>query len=861
MAAAELTEDGDTYYMYDYEPYSALKAAPMITQVVFTNSYETPTTISIQAYNDSAQTKPGVSVNIDVLKNDDLLPEPGNPTVPQVPNVIINNDKTPDPAKPEAPGHGTVTIVFEDENGAPTTMPHIQYTPDAGFEGIDEFEYEIWYPDPNYPSDPAKELHSRAKVYVLVLGDDRITCDEYELIQMDMPADAIYTWYNAGTGRTVINADLRVDRDDANHYVDSWIKVDYRPDGATASVFPDSVKVRVRFVPLAMKWNPKPGSQDYNDPENWTNWTSPKDGVREYRPDGVTSTAFSDTLGFVPWECTDVLIPDSVGSYPDLTEKITDRSIQNGNSGKPVCYDIWFEHGGEIAHPDLLTYTEASVELEVNANRWYMFSAPLRDFRTGDIYLTEPCPFDDKVVIYTQLYNRVNPEGRGDGGITWTGNFNTADHFMAAGEGVSIWADDDSDYDQTENVLRLQNWQTGIVDGFGFWFPKVDTYYKYYWQGTNNPTGDQTETFDKTYSHRFIFESCLKDASTGDITVPVSPSVSAGDMIIVGNPFMSHLDIEQFFTANSEKIESEYKVIQGFHPELEGGFPVFQTYKDSAGIVIDNNDPLLGNLIAPMQSIIVTAKRGFNNLTFNGSMTVTYPGNKLKVSSHPEIVTITASMGNQTNTASLLYSPGASNKFVPGEDSYKLYTEKIDDWLNDVPLVLYTSSSDGFPLDVNTFGNTDENIKLGIRTSLTGEIELDFSGIESFISDKDIFLRDLEKGIDTNLKETPFYTFTKETDDTELKDRFLLVFSAATGLDNAPQGNAIVIYSDGNRVQVASNNDLLNLVQVFDLQGRLLQVTSPLLRSYSTTIDHPGVYVIKAQSENSSEVKKIIIGQ
>jgi len=331
----------------------------------------------------------------------------------------------------------------------------------------------------------------------------------------------------------------------------------------------------------------------------------------------------------------------------------------------------------------------------------------------------------------------------------------------------------------------------------------------------------------------------------------------------VGNPFMSHLDFEKFFEANSGKIQSEYKVIQGFHPELSGEFPVFQTYKkdETTGVVTDPDG--LGNLIAPMQSIILTTKTGFDGyLTFNGNMTVTYPGNKLKASNLPEVVTITASMGDQTNTASLLYSPGASNSFVPGEDSYKLYTKKMDDYLNDTPLVLYTSSSDGFPLEVNTFGNTeDTSIKLGIRTSLTGAIKLDFSGIESFISGKDVYLRDLGKGTDTNLKKKPVYLFTKESADTELKDRFLLVFPSATGLDNTQQGNAIVIYAGGGLLQVISNTDLLNSVQVFDLQGRLLQGASPMSRTYTTTIDHPGVYVIKAQSENSSEVRKIIIGQ
>jgi len=212
------------------------------------------------------------------------------------------------------------------------------------------------------------------------------------------------------------------------------------------------------------------------------------------------------------------------------------------------------------------------------------------------------------------------------------------------------------------------------------------------------------------------------------------------------------------------------------------------------------------------------------------------------------------------NTASLLYYQGASNNFVPGEDSYKLYIGKMDDYLNTAPLVLYTSSSDGYPLEVNTFGDTEKSIKLGIRTSLTGEIKLDFAGLENFISGKEISLRDLKTGANINLRETPFYTFTKESEETEVNNRFLLVFSDATGLDDI-QAHSILIFTEGDRLQVISGNSLLKMVQVFDLQGRLLQGVSPQSRTFSTTIDHQGVYIIKAQSETGSEIRKIIIGQ
>jgi hypothetical protein len=581
--------------------------------------------------------------------------------------------------------------------------------------------------------------------------------------------------------------------------------------------------------------------QDWNDAANW------------YDP------ATGAAPEYAPSKCTDILIPDGLVIYPDLTPGITDYTQQYYETAS--CADIWFEHGGEVARTDSLDYEKAHVELGMRANQWYMFSAPLQNFYTGDIYLTNPCPFDDKVVMYTQLFNKANPQTT-VGGTSWTGAFNTASHRLSTGTGTAIWADAAVGGVFTDDFTNHANVLTPVAtfgSGRGFWFPKPDTFYKYYFDYTNNWTGNQTGTLDRTNAHRFIYEECAADG-LGNITVPVS--AGANEVLLVGNPFMAHLDFDRFYAANSAKIEKEYKVIRSTDtdPVTEGGIPDFVSYVYASTGALNEVviDPVnMGNLIPPMQSVILTAKAGgFTDLTFNGSMTVTRPGDKLKAAGLPDYTVITAKMGTQKSVSVLLYAPAASNSYIAGEDSRKLYSEKIfDNVTNTVPLVLYTSSSDGVPLEVNTFGDITKSIKLCLRTSLTGEIRLDFSDLEHF-SNINVFLHDLAKGAGINLKETPSYTFTKESAQTELSDRFLLTFSKVTTGLSTPE-SSIAVFTRGSQLQIVSSDDIRR-VEVIDMQGRkILTETNTGGSVFTHDLPSNAMYVVKVLTGKGLTTRKV----
>ncbi|MCL2650350.1 MAG: T9SS type A sorting domain-containing protein, partial [Candidatus Azobacteroides sp.] len=172
------------------------------------------------------------------------------------------------------------------------------------------------------------------------------------------------------------------------------------------------------------------------------------------------------------------------------------------------------------------------------------------------------------------------------------------------------------------------------------------------------------------------------------------------------------------------------------------------------------------------------------------------------------------------------------------------------------PVVVYTRSSDGYALDINVFGDSNRMIPLGIRTSQTGTIGLQFEGAENFDS---AFLLDNQTGTKVDLKTMPAYSFEKTTSDLFLDGRFSLIISKAPTGNFLPVRGMISIFTSGSQLKVTSCNTAIEEVQVFDMQGRLLHkatnIGSPV---YSYELGNSGMYIVKASDGEEMAVKKVI---
>lgn len=333
----------------------------------------------------------------------------------------------------------------------------------------------------------------------------------------------------------------------------------------------DYPSIIVNVHPKTSAWEKDANSTDWNDSANWT--------------EGV------------PWTCTDVLIPSDCNYYPVL------------ESGKDYnCNRIQFEPGAEVINTHYLKYEQAWVDVSLKSGEYNMFSAPLKETYTGDMFFLnvqsngitgyEYCWLDYSESTY--LANRFTPKvyqrlwnasvqnaQNDDGGYVavnpednfWTAPFNLVSQEYKAGQGVLVRPDKEGEKTQQSS--------------YTFRFPKRHAKYEYYnyaETGAGSPTG-RWETISRNSADvgRFIYEDDLRRVSFPyHVTLENKRPTT---MFLAGNPFMAHINVKTFLEAN----------------------PAVKAIK----VVVKNGDKYTYNTeltqIAPTQAFLVEVKEAYQS--------------------------------------------------------------------------------------------------------------------------------------------------------------------------------------------------------------------------------------------------------
>ena len=386
------------------------------------------------------------------------------------------------------------------------------------------------------------------------------------------------------------------------------------------------------------------------------------------------------------------------------------------------CNNLHFAPNTEIVNTHYLTYSQAWVEMALQAGRYYMLSAPLKATFTGDMFIPATMNGTQSNDFFVTLNETTSPENRfnpriyqrlwshdapgqkiSGGTLTpvtvvpdktnWTPPFNALSQNYGMGTGFSLLADK----------------ETVATNTLTFRFPKVHTRYNYY-----NVSGQGTsysETLTRTLPGRFIYEN-----SSGTTSFPITVNTTnkvAGNTFLVGNPFMTHIRIDRFMTENPTI--TSVKVYDG----------------NSNNSVIKANRTLLTNgndfmYIAPMQSVFVTVNTASTSLPirFTEAMLTQAPGSSGKLKStrtmasgnvgslsHTSVsgrstLILTASIGNVFSQSLLCLHSSASAAYRPTEDSELLLDNEVP------PAIAVFSIADEKALDIQQLNNA-ERIPLG----------------------------------------------------------------------------------------------------------------------------------------------------
>ena len=508
--------------------------------------------------------------------------------------------------------------------------------------------------------------------------------------------------------------------------------------------------------------------------------------------------------------------------------------------------EVYFKPGATLLNQHLLTYTKAHVEFMMAKGEDYWMASPLQDVYAGDMYAPvnggkQYTPAFEKIE-----YNKTSKNDR------WEMPF-----YQKAWHKIVSYMDEGNK--EVEVPLVKSNWNIEYNDvwvpytiGKGFYarveerdalvrLPKDDASYGYETKALSSP-GTRTNAGQLAE---------LNDAD-GSMTLDLSTVDNDGNHFLVGNPYMAYLDMSAFLHANSSVLAEKYWTID--NEKVIVGTP------DVVGTTGEWRDAQTTGYVAPMQAFFVE-RAGYNpsattradgetteakKVTFKASMTVdaaTAKGQDTKsFSAVNPVLTLTATSKQGQSRAAVVQKSDASNQYEADKDAVALLDSEID-----APMAYTVAGS--YAAAVNAIHDY-KNVPLGVYAKDGEEVELSIEGASQLVSP--LYLYDAVTRSTTPIDGD---SFTLNLTGSSHGRYFL------TTDEGIKAAGDIRIYSpaDGQLIIASTPSDRLKQVQVYDLNGRMVESRQNVGTATCQLYVPGGIYIVRVQSEQGEAQAKLKI--
>lgn len=593
------------------------------------------------------------------------------------------------------------------------------------------------------------------------------------------------------------------------------------------------------------RWQPQlteDMSQYSSDWNEWKNWTQ-----------GVP------VIG-----CTDVVIPGNAQSYPVLSPKAADAA-RDINS----CKNIHFMTGGEVKGTEYLEYEYASVDFELQAGRYYMLSTPLKATYAGDYFIPAEMNGSQDNDLFTKLNEENSPENRFSPRIyqrLW-------EHSAPIQEAVENVTDGDVTNPTTTVSVDETRWtppfngltqpygfekEEKMVTGFSlkadaedltvttlkFRMPKEHTHYHYF--NDKKQETDLYETIDRDGKAGRLYTDGLSgdDLSDDDWNLTLNLVLdNPSDYFVVGNPFMTHINIQKFLDGNPS-IE-ELKVYDG---------NAMNSAILSDGELVSNTDGTWTS-IAPMQAFFAKVKTASTTCPIiftkdmletqpeNNQMLLGYQDNENRAMESSNQVMIKAKVGNGASSQALIrFNDHASTAFVNGEDGALLVDNEAR------PQIQVFTLANNRAADIQQTPQTD-HITLGVIMAGPAPLELSLTG------DTDWNLYDIKTGMTYSMAGGNIVNLGTVSSST---GRYVLVRDV-TAIENIKPASGLTLSrtSHGTISIRTADGSALGECSVYSIDGKLIDSTRGGMSEVELKAAK-GICIVKAaKADGTSYVQKM----
>lgn len=649
----------------------------------------------------------------------------------------------------------------------------------------------------------------------------------------------------------------------------------YPNDSQQANTCYGSFVVPMKVVPENVVWRGGALS-NWNNDANWqrADRTELKKEASDSYPTNDENTT---AQGFVPMLFSNVLMP--AGSRAQLyMAGYTDGGAWTGSHNRPagmedpteyiqydlmtykgeaagaqytteryrvnICRDIHFEPGAQMLHAEELLYNKAWTDVEVAPGKWTLVSTPLQGVVAGDWYAPtatgqQATEYFKDITFADGIYNRLNPavyqRSWSDGAtiVEKGGTNNTPVSFTT--KWSSVYNDASVPYSAGAG-FSLKAIASGQTTPLLFRFPKADNSYDV-----------STDPLSRDNAGKLLVSSLIDRSNPyvynpqTDVKVTLKPSPAAENgarYLMVGNPFMTSLDVRQFVEANDGVLVQKY-----WYVTADGS--------TKADVLGDDGDWMADDAYqaAPYSAFYVEAadpNAADVEVKFTADMQVAFTqASGTASASQARALQIEAAGSHGSSQALLSYSAQADNACAD-EDAVLL--SNLSGNAAAAPQVYTVAGNTA--VSVNWLKDAQQ-IPLGVFAATEDdEVTLTFTGLGALRSPR---LYDAELNTETLLSEG--YQLTVKGSS---HGRYFLrsLGGALTGLTPTTTDPELTVYSVRPGELIVSSNATLQSVQVFTADGRRL---SPAVQSQSDCVWRlsgvdKGVVLIKATAGNRQQV-------
>jgi len=552
----------------------------------------------------------------------------------------------------------------------------------------------------------------------------------------------------------------------------------------------------------------------------------------------------------------------------DLTARVFDVEKFQGN----VCREIYFKPGAELLRPHRLQYEKAWVEMELDANKWYLASAPLKDTYAGDMYVptsmtdvtsgstvkgrqvTEAFQHIgfDKLKGYSRTQYPIYQRSWGNNNGTvyvmendiransYSANLN----FSTVTTNMLEWGHTYNDVQVPYSNLAgfsIRAHRKDQTDKVLIRLPKADTSYEYYdWSDTSSdPAAGDVKGVAKPNVNKLVSDyQDDTDTETSPLTFTISNMQQNGDYVLVGNPFMVSLDMKKFFETNSTLGTDGYWTFTAGAAEAHA---IPTAAKTATGI------------IKPLQAFFV--KKGTaTQITFNKEMQIDgnfpMPPTVLGGARVGEVavVTLKAVSEEGSSVASIVIGEEASDGYDEGEDVETLF----DSNLSDVPMVFTVAGKQAVSIDQRP---EIDVVSFGVSCAESNDlVEVTVDDSELALSDGQLYVLDAVTGDVTAVGEGSSVMVQPN----DYGRYFLTTRGDLTAVKGIETNGGIVVSVRGSLVTVKAG-EALTSVRALTTGGATVYSEADCGPETSFKLNQSGVYIIEAQTAEARKTVKIVV--